>query len=412
MESDHDLVHADLNLGFFHCHPQIAYPVKLQQGMLGGKPKEEQIIEWENGTDITRINFPGSMQWFHVVRGRAGNLYDRTAFDRISDPTAVVFDVYEPTDLTTPVSRYFGDSRTVMFGDYEIVTDTFVLPREFYIRTRAKDPAFTGDYFLYVKRHTCATKDEACPLQPGQPQSATLTKAGGAFGTQDEAWFEFDAVGASDSGAHQTIRLTAAGLPAPNNFKATLEGFVNTNGSAPPPEQVMGQSRVFAGQMGPGSTGYLVIRQASATANDVPVSASLETNIRFLEAHALVCEDETNPEAGSDDIFTQVTIDGVSKRFPAAGEIEFDCDNSNDTKDWQAHFGPSTVTFVNGVGVRVMEEDDGNPNDPSRFNVVPPLPLGATFFNGTATPLKWSFEDGEYRLNYTLRMRRNEPVKP
>ena len=129
MESDHDLVHADLNLGFFHRHPQIAYPVKLQQGMLGGKPKEEQIIEWENGTDITRINFPGSMQRFHVVRDEPGT-YTIKPRSIGSDPTAVVFDVYEPTDLTTPVSRYFGDSRTVMFGDYEIVTDTFVLPRE------------------------------------------------------------------------------------------------------------------------------------------------------------------------------------------------------------------------------------------------------------------------------------------
>jgi len=350
------------------------------------------------------------MQWFHV-RKEPGT-YTIGTRSTGSDPHAVAFDVYLPTDLTTPISRYYDNGKTILVREQEIYTETFVLPDEFYVRTRGREPGFVGDYFLYVKRHTCATKDEACALQPDQPQSATLTKANSLFGTQDEAWFEFDVIGLSDSGAHQTIRLEAAGLPDASNFKAGLDDFIDTDGSGPPPEQVLGTSRVLVGPMGPGSTGYLMIQQASPTANDVPVSASMQTSLRILELEALVCADETNPEFGSDDIFTQVTIDGVTKRFPAGGEVEFDCDNSQDAKSWQASFGPPVVTFVNQVGMRVIEEDDSNPNDPSRFNLVPALPAGQTVLDGKKQPLKWHFEDGSYFLNYVLRMRKNEPVKP
>lgn len=237
-----------------------------------------------------------------------------------SDPNAVAFDVYLPSDLTTPISRYYGNGKTVVVREQEVYTETFALPDEFYVRTRGRDPGFVGDYFLYVKRHTCATKDEACALQPDMPQSATLTKANSLFGTQDEAWFEFDVVGQSDSGAHQTIRLEAAGLPDASNFEARPEDFFDTDGSGPPPEQVLGTNRVLVGPMGPGSTGYLLIRQGAPTANDVTVSASMQTSLRILEIEALVCDDETNPEFGSDDIFTQVTIDGMTKRFPSGAK--------------------------------------------------------------------------------------------
>jgi hypothetical protein len=84
------------------------------------------------------------------------------------------------------------------------------LPHEFYIRTSGKDRVFTGDYALLIRRHTCATKEEACLLQRGEePQMATLTGAGSLFGTQDEARFEFDVVGAADSRAYQTVKLAA-----------------------------------------------------------------------------------------------------------------------------------------------------------------------------------------------------------
>ena len=98
----------------------------------------------------------------------------------------------------------------------------------------ATTATFTADYALFIKRNTCSSKAEACILQPGQAQSATLTNAASPFGFQNEAWFAFDVTGTADSGVDQTVTLTADGLPDPGNFKATLEDF-STPAAFPPP---------------------------------------------------------------------------------------------------------------------------------------------------------------------------------
>ncbi|TJW07284.1 MAG: hypothetical protein E5W82_24035 [Mesorhizobium sp.] len=406
LESDHNMVAADLNLGNDFCHPQIAYRVALKKTKVNGKPREQELIDHVGGTNVTEIRYPGSMQWFHVVRPDAGT------YSIGPDRPDMNMDIYLPDNLTTPISRYYGDTKVIAEDERKVFVQTFVLPREFYIRMSGKDRFFTGDYALLIRRHTCATKEEACLLQPGEaPGMATLTAAGSLFGTQDEAWFGFDVVGAADSGAYQTVKLAAEGLPDPDNFKVTLEDFVNTNGSGPPPVEDKGTSRKFTDQMGPGSTGYLVIRQTSAGTADVPVWAFMETTVRNLELKALICEDETNPELGSDDIYTELTIDTQTTRFPAGGELEYDCDDSADHKDWPNHFGTANLTFVNHAGLKVIEEDDSSPNDPSRFNDFPDLPSGVTVIDGVKAPLIWRFEGGRYRLNYELRLRRNQPVK-
>ena len=69
-----------------------------------------------------------------------------------------------------------------------------------------------------------------------------------------------------------------------------------------------------------------MIRQASAGAGDVAVWAFMETTCANLELKALICEDETNPELGSDDIYTELTIDSMTKRYPLGGAFEYDCE--------------------------------------------------------------------------------------
>ena len=65
------------------------------------------------------------------------------------------------------------------------------------------------------------------------------------------------------------------------------------------------------------------------------------------------------------------------------------------------------------TSMRVVEDDDSNPDDPSRVNDFPDLTSGVTVINGMITPgaLIWGFEGGKYQLNYELRLRKNEPVK-
>jgi len=407
LESDHNMVTADLNVGNYFCHPQIAYKVALKKTKVDGKPREQELIDHVGGVNVTQIRYPGSMQWFHVKRPGAGT------YSIGPDRPDVNMDIYLPDNLTTPISRYFGDVKVISEGERKIFVQTFALPREFYIRMSGKDRGFTGDYALLIRQHNCATREEACLLQPGEePQMATLTKAGSLFGTQDEAWFEFDVVGAADSGAYQTVKLAAEGLPDPDNFEATLEDFVNTNGSGPPPIEDSGTSRKFTDQMGPGSAGYIVIRQGSAGVADVPVWAFMETTVRNLELRALICEDETNPELGSDDIHAELTIDSTTKRYPLGGSLEYDCDDSASQKNWPGDFGyPASLTFVAHAGMRVVEDDDSSPNDPSRFADFPELTPGVTVIDGMMAPLIWRFDGGKYRLNYELRLRKNEPVK-
>ncbi|MFM9841360.1 MAG: hypothetical protein ACKVOI_00170, partial [Dongiaceae bacterium] len=181
-----------------------------------------------------------------------------------------------------------------------------------------------------------------------------------------------------------------------------------------PPPRVSGTTHRFVSPMGPGSTGFLVIRQAQPTADNIVVSAQLDTNIRFVEFLALACEDETNPEFGSDEIFTRITIDGNTSRAPAAGEIEYDCDDTIDSENWAGTFGSASISFVDSIGLRIVEGDDATPNDPSRFQFLPPLGPNeqAREAKHRSQALRWDFESGKYFLTYILRMRTNEPVKP
>jgi hypothetical protein len=406
LESDHYLVHADLNIGTYHCSPQIAYEVNLQPAQNPGLPPQEfTMIDQEGGTDITAIGRPGQMQWFHVKK-------DEAATYLIALTSAKVrMDVYAPEDLTTPISRYNKTTVPVVLGDRSLFIDTYVLPREFYIRVSGATRTMTENYGLYIKRNTCSSKAEACILQPGQTQSAKLTNAGSLFGFQNEAWFAFDIRGTSDSGIDQTVTLTASGLPEPSNFKATLEDFTNTSGIPAPVAFEDGKRRAFASQMGDGSSGYLVIKQAAPTAQDVPVTARLDTSLRLLDVLNLTCIDETNPEFGSDDIFTEFNVDGLVTRAPSSGEVEFDCDDSSDEKSWSGAVGKQTITFVDKVGVKILEEDDSSPDDPSRFQLLPTLGADEMMVDGRSRPLWWKFEGGEYRFTYTLRKRPNAPVK-
>jgi len=407
LESDHYMVHADLNIGTFHCSPQIAMEVKLEPEAVapGQPPREFTFIDAVGGVDETEIRRPGQMQWYHVTKEQAGTyLMGLTS-------SGLRMDIYAPEDLTTPISPYNKTTLSVVLADRSLFVDTYVLPKEFYVRVSGKTRTFTDDYALFIKRNTCSSKAEACILQPGQEQGATLSGAASPFGFQNEAWFAFDVTGTADSGVDQTVTLTASGLPDPGGFEARLEDFLNTSGIPEPGVVEDGGTRSFAGPMGEGSSGFLVITQAAPGAADVPVKARMDTSIRLLDVLNLICIDETNPEFGSDDIFTRFTVDGIDTRAPAAGEIEFDCDDSADEKGWAVWVGKPTIAFVEDAAVRVVEEDDASANDPSRLRQVPALGPDEMVLDGRDKPLEWSFEDGEYRFTYMLRKRANAPVK-
>jgi hypothetical protein len=154
LESDHNMVTADLNLGYFFCHPQIAYNVTLEKAQVpqGDPPLEEQLINIIDGVDKTQIRYQGAMQWFHVVRPDAGTYSIGLNLQNLD------MDIYLPGNLTTPISRYYRDPKVITVGEDRMFMQTFALPREFYIRISNKDRFFTGTYSLLVHRHNCAAK--------------------------------------------------------------------------------------------------------------------------------------------------------------------------------------------------------------------------------------------------------------
>jgi len=405
LASDHYLVQANLNLGFDFCSPRIAYDVPLSPMLTSGDPEETLVIDTDpnTGNDITQIAHPGGMQWFHVKRDGAGT------YTMGVDTQSVSYQLYAPTDLTNPISRYNKVTQVqVAGGERKFFVDTFVLPPEFYVRVVGNVPDDTPNYAFWIKHHTCATQAEACILQPGQPQTATLTRDNNPFGRQDQAWFAFDVVGTSDTGANQQITLYGE-APADPNFKVTLQQFSDPTEPEPGPF-VDGVRTSFAGPMSEGSTGYLVIEQAGPTPGDVRVVAGMDTSLRYLTPFDVICRDETNPEFGSDEIFVQLKLDGIQLRNPPGGDREFDCDEPQHSRPWSQFSATPTFRFTQNAAAQVVEADV-DPDDTAPFAGFHVLGENETFFDGTKAPLTWSFDGGNYRMGYFVEKRLNQPVK-
>lgn len=400
LESDHNMVHADLNAGFHHCSPAIAYPVKLSEDT-----GAVTVDATPGKGDVTRIEHPGAMQWFFVEARNAG-----TYSIGVDNPNLRV-DVYLPEDLTTPVSRYNETPAAPPPGARpQPALNQYVLPGAFYVRVRGKDRATTGNYYFAARRHACSSQADACYLQPGLPTFATLsafTIGQQQLQPQNEAWFRFDAVGQADSGQRQTITLTAELEEAPR-VRASIVGFSNPSGGALT-QAIDGARTSFSGPVGDGAAGYMVVRQSSPGQDRTTIKATLATNLRLMAVHDLVCEDETNPEAGSDDIFTVFTVDGTSRRAPAGDdEVEFDCDDTPHPQAWAPKLGQKVLRYLDTVKVRVVEGDDASANDGGQVREVITLSGDRTFVEGRV--LDWRFDDGIYKLYYDLRMRPNAPV--
>lgn len=404
LESDHFMVHVDLNRGFWHCHPRIAYEVKTSD--LNG----DTTIDKHPGNsnlDVTRIAYPGTMQWFHVKADSPGT-YTIMRFGQGSTPVRI--DIYAPEDLTTPISRYNKTTSKVPLGGGMAHADLFVLPKEYYIRITGPTRSWTGNYALKIVRHTCATRQMACYLQPGQPQSARLTASGeqNTVGEiQNEAWFRFDVTGQSDADVAQNIELTAVGMPLGSGRTAQLVDFANTGGQGALARSTLAQGVRYEGAAGDGAAGYLVLKQPAPGPQGYTVIGHFDTSLRLLDVGHLVCADETNPETGSDDIYTRFHIDGSNRRVPSSDYREFDCDNSRHSRDWALELGRKVIRFVDVVKIRVLELDDTSANDDGRDRAVPTLsPLEST----RSGKLRWNFSDGKYEFHYTVRKRANAPV--
>lgn len=404
LQSDHHMVHADVNRAAPHCSPSLAFKVDLTDARNEHVIDESAAPQWKA---TTRIEQAGGMQWFYVNATEPGSY--SIGLDNAAD---VVLDVFLPDNLTVPYARYYADAsaRTPQGYRQQFTVHQYALPKEFFIRARGVDRQKVADYALLIVRHACSSKEDACLLAPEQMQTAQLASANDAqtvLVPQNEAWFRFDAFGAAGSGAPQTLTVTA-GIADASRVSVTLDELTDPLGSTSLSATAFLNTVELKGPVGAGGYGYLVARQSSPAPQRTSISATLSSNLRFLEVNRLICYDETNPELGSDDIFSEFRIDGIVGRAPASGDMEFDCDESRHPRDWRFALPPNGRTaYVESAAVRVQEGDDASSDDESAFKAVEALAPGA--MNATAI-LKWNFDDGEYWLEHTVRRRPNEPV--
>ena len=230
LESDHYMVHADLNLGFFHCHPQIAYEVILARPQIpNSAPTESVTVDETDGVDVTRIAYPGAIQWFHVKVGQPGTW---TLVRNNGQVRARRLSAGRPDYSDIPLQqghRHVLDRRLhPLRGPISCFLASSMYGRR---AQPAHTPAITGSRSSGTH---AARRRRPASCSPARGSRPMLTKAGDPIGLQNQAWFRFAVTGTSDSGIDQTITLTADGLTDPNNHKATLQSFTNTNGMSPP----------------------------------------------------------------------------------------------------------------------------------------------------------------------------------
>jgi hypothetical protein len=403
LESDHWMVHADVARGFYHCSPATAYRLTLPAS--GALQDFDQAPD-NPALDVTHIKTPGAMQWVYVDASQGGT------FSIGTDHASVRADVYLPEDLTHPISRYNQTKATVPHCVRQCYAlDQYVLPRRFYIRLSGATRNTTADYALGVRRHTCASRQDACLLEIGADSGARLSAQDILPGTpsQDEAWFRFHVTGTATSGTAQIIALAVRDVDG-QRVDSELVDLELAPGSGQPQRAQSGSTQTHTLQAAHGSKGYLRVRQNAPRPGSVGtrITARYDSNLRYLTVGNLICNDETNPESGSDDIYTRFRIDGANRRAPAQGYVEFDCDEHNDPEVWWTRVGDKELRYLHDLSIRIVEDDDTSDNDESNRFSVPPL--GQNQLVEPNGRVEWTFDGGKYRFEYVLRRRRDGPV--
>ncbi|MEN8374748.1 MAG: hypothetical protein ABFS34_04810 [Gemmatimonadota bacterium] len=113
----------------------------------------------------------------------------------------------------------------------------------------------------------------------------------------------------------------------------------------------------------------------------------------------LVCEDETNPESGSDDIDLDVNVDGMG--WHTRGHAEFDCNDKEHFRNWNSEIG--VIRYLESAQIRPVEGDDVSADDIGPAFTPDAWPAAT---NVATTPsrhvLDYKWDGGHYTFHFNL----------
>jgi hypothetical protein len=406
--SDHEPLAADLNLMAPQCNPRLAYVVKPTDVTFPGISKAAKKLDRD-------LRFPGSMQWFRVdepgtyaIAVTAGLSFERFDLDDLSTPLG------GSTDLGSDLIQSCTPSAAGAPQCSRQNATKIVSTAPFFLRVFSTNRAFVGTYSATIYKYKCNTPAEACEVLPNAPQPFNFPAAGTVLAPNDTAWFKVTIREQADSGAAQSLRFhadnTAAGAWAPpkiavfDSTGTTQLGAIDGNpisgtGSMTNPA---GKERVFRTSKATVNQTVLLRVVRPNFMNNLTLKAGWQTDLTLVGAlgtqgAVLTCEDETNPEVGSDEIRMRARVDGT---WQDAGAADYDCNDSELSRNWAGNFGVKRV--LSGVDIRVLEEDDFLAGGDDLANAFPVdmIPLESEVSGLIDNTIHWGFSDGDYRFEF------------
>ena len=357
--SDHQPLRADFNRITQNCTPATAFAVP-------------DVIDFAQNSSLAN----GEVKWY---RFDVPGTYD-IGFSHQGAET--VYDVYLGDDFSTPQLPY----RNITDPDRGT---RFVLPTPFFVKVHLADRWGDCSYRLHTHRHVGRTFSDAIVLIPEVSQQehfpAQPFNIDTSFADWDDSeskWFLVETPRIPlphnvDLSVEVTNPLElAGGSSTPVPVRVTVGGW---DGTAPPISFITdsGPSRDPQGVTWEARTDehfFVLVQRTSSTSHVVAFDIVLHTPINLLLARpaidtTLTCQVETSGW-GADDIALEIRADGdLIAGVPNSVIGDFEDDSVRVVGDKI----PNEINpYLDGVEVKVIEEDDIDDNDVG-VGTIPPI---------------------------------------
>lgn len=347
--SDHQPLRADINAITPHCTPATALVTP-------------DVVDYSHSDSLIE----GTVRWYRFDKQ---GTYD-VRFHGVGKEMA--YEIYLGDDFSTPQPPY----REIVDPEHGT---RFVLAAPFFIKVFLKNRRSEGTYHLDTHRHEGRAFANAIVLVPGQRRSEHFPAQFFNSDTNDADWDDSE----SKWFIVQTPRIS---VPGPIDLAVTVSNPTEDRGFGPEPTDVLLSLGKWDGQGPPASlidqtgpnTGPLtldwqagdnehfvvLVQRRTGTSTVVAFDIEASTNLSLLLGQpaidtSLTCQDETSGW-GADDIALQIRADGtLIADIPNSVIGDFEDDSVGHVGDKM----PAITPYVQGIEVKVIEEDDIDPDD-------------------------------------------------